>query len=159
MEAPGRLAKLAMEDATANGRQGRGSILLFASGNGGIYKDWCSFDGYANSIHTITVGAVDYVGKLPSYGELCPAQLVAAYTGGTTLNTKTGSQMNIVSYINTALFGSTDRLFIQPTTDIRLNCDNKHPCCTREHTGTSAATPFVSAIIALLLSQRYLKPM
>ena len=29
---------------------------MVASGNGGKVKDNCNFDGYANSIYTITIG-------------------------------------------------------------------------------------------------------
>ena len=29
---------------------------MFASGNGGLVNDNCNFDGYANSIYTLTVG-------------------------------------------------------------------------------------------------------
>ena len=38
------------------GRGGLGSIYVVASGNGGSYKDNCNFDGYANSIFTVTIG-------------------------------------------------------------------------------------------------------
>ena len=38
------------------GRNGYGSIFVVASGNGGTAHDNCNFDGYANSIYTITIG-------------------------------------------------------------------------------------------------------
>lgn len=38
------------------GRKGYGSIFVVASGNGGQFKDNCNFDGYANSIYTVTIG-------------------------------------------------------------------------------------------------------
>ena len=38
------------------GRGGYGSIFVVASGNGGSNYDNCNFDGYANSIYTITIG-------------------------------------------------------------------------------------------------------
>lgn len=38
------------------GRHGYGSIFVVASGNGGHFKDNCNFDGYANSIYTVTIG-------------------------------------------------------------------------------------------------------
>ena len=38
------------------GRRGYGSIFVVASGNGGHFKDNCNFDGYANSIYTVTIG-------------------------------------------------------------------------------------------------------
>lgn len=39
------------------GRHGFGSIFVVASGNGGQNNDNCNYDGYANSIYTITIGA------------------------------------------------------------------------------------------------------
>ena len=44
---------------TSEGRYGYGSIYVFASGNGGLMNDNCNFDGYANSIYTLTVGTYD----------------------------------------------------------------------------------------------------
>ncbi len=41
------------------GRYGYGNIYVFASGNGGQRNDNCNFDGYANSIYTLTVGKED----------------------------------------------------------------------------------------------------
>ena len=52
------LAKAARE-----GRCGLGSIYVVASGNGGK-KDNCNFDGYANSIYTVTIGVLLHVCKL-----------------------------------------------------------------------------------------------
>lgn len=46
----------ALELGTRHGRYGYGSIFVFASGNGGLVNDNCNFDGYANSIYTLTVG-------------------------------------------------------------------------------------------------------
>lgn len=46
----------ALELGTSFGRYGYGSIFVFASGNGGLVNDNCNFDGYANSIYTLTVG-------------------------------------------------------------------------------------------------------
>lgn len=47
-----------MELAIRKGRYGYGNVFVFASGNGGINDDNCNFDGYANSIYTITIGRV-----------------------------------------------------------------------------------------------------
>lgn len=38
------------------GRRGYGSIYVLASGNGGHEGDNCNYDGYANSIYTVTIG-------------------------------------------------------------------------------------------------------
>jgi kexin len=82
MDAPGILIKRAMLNAVQNGRQGLGSIYVFASGNGAANEDNCNFDGYTNSIYSITVGAIDRKGLHPYYSEHCSAQLVVTYSSG-----------------------------------------------------------------------------
>ncbi|MCJ1301117.1 pheromone processing endoprotease [Hypocenomyce scalaris] len=82
MDAPGILIKRAMLNAVQNGRQGKGSIYVFAAGNGAAHQDNCNFDGYTNSIYSITVGAIDRKGLHPYYSEKCSAQLVVTYSSG-----------------------------------------------------------------------------
>ena len=82
MDAPGMLIKKAMLNAVQNGRGGLGSIYVFASGNGAANEDNCNFDGYTNSIYSITVGAIDRKGLHPYYSEKCSAQLVVTYSSG-----------------------------------------------------------------------------
>ena len=38
------------------GRNGRGALILVASGNGAGAGDSCAFDGYATSVYTFTIG-------------------------------------------------------------------------------------------------------
>jgi kexin len=82
MDAPGILIKKAMVNAVQNGRDGKGSIYVFASGNGAASDDNCNFDGYTNSIYSITVGAVDRKGLHPYYSESCSANMVVTYSSG-----------------------------------------------------------------------------
>ncbi|PKY07470.1 subtilisin-like pro protein convertase [Aspergillus campestris IBT 28561] len=82
MEAPGVLIKKAMVNGVQKGRAGKGSIFVFAAGNGAGYGDNCNFDGYTNSIYSITVGAIDREGKHGTYSESCSAQLVVTYSSG-----------------------------------------------------------------------------
>lgn len=82
MEAPGVLIRRAMLQGVQKGRGGLGSIYVFASGNGAASDDNCNFDGYTNSIYSITVGAVDRAGQHPYYSEHCSAQLVVTYSSG-----------------------------------------------------------------------------
>jgi kexin len=84
MEAPGILIKRAMLKAVQEGRGGKGSIYVFAAGNGAAVEDNCNFDGYTNSILSITVGAIDKTDGHPYYSEKCSAQLVVTYSSGTT---------------------------------------------------------------------------
>ncbi|MCJ1291355.1 pheromone processing endoprotease [Xylographa carneopallida] len=82
MDAPGTLIKRAMVNGIQNGRGGKGSIFVFAAGNGAAADDNCNFDGYTNSIYSITVGAIDRKGLHPYYSEKCSAQLVVTYSSG-----------------------------------------------------------------------------
>ena len=82
MEAPGYLIQRAMVNGIENGRGGKGSIFVFASGNGAASGDQCNFDGYTNSIYSVTVAAVDYKGLHPTYSESCAANMIVAYSSG-----------------------------------------------------------------------------
>ncbi|KAI9366796.1 peptidase S8/S53 domain-containing protein [Zopfochytrium polystomum] len=82
LEAPGPLTSAALEAGVSHGRQGLGAIYVFASGNGGVNGDNCNFDGYANSVYTITIGAVTAEGKMPHFGEPCAASLGVSFSGG-----------------------------------------------------------------------------
>ena len=82
MDAPGILIERAMVNAVQNGRGGKGNIFVFAAGNGAGAGDNCNFDGYTNSIYSITVGAIDRKGMHPYYSEKCSAQLVVTYSSG-----------------------------------------------------------------------------
>lgn len=82
MDEPGILIKRAMLNGIQKGRGGKGAVYVFAAGNGAQYGDNCNFDGYTNSIYSITVGAIDRQGKHPTYSESCSAQLVVAYSSG-----------------------------------------------------------------------------
>lgn len=82
MDAPGLLIRKAMVNAVQNGRQGRGNIYVFAAGNGNGAGDNCNFDGYTNSIYTITIGGIDRKGLHPYYSEHCSAQLAVTYSSG-----------------------------------------------------------------------------
>jgi len=123
VEGPGFVAQEALKLAVSRGRFGYGNVFVFASGNGGSI-DNCNYDGYANSVYTITVGAVDERNKMPYYAELCPAMLAVTYSNG-------NRDRNIV------------------TTDA-----SSHHGCTTSFSGTSAAAPIASGMIALMLQVR-----
>lgn len=82
MEAPGYLVEKAVVNGINNGRGGKGSVFVFASGNGAGWGDQCNFDGYTNSIYSITVAAIDYQDLHPPYSEACAANMVVAYSSG-----------------------------------------------------------------------------
>jgi kexin len=82
MEGPSVLIERAIVQGVQKGRNGLGSVFVFAAGNGANYDDNCNFDGYTNSIYSITVGAIDRAGEHPYYSESCSAQLVVTYSSG-----------------------------------------------------------------------------
>lgn len=82
LSGPEIIVKKAMLRGIQEGREGKGAIYVFASGNGGRFSDSCNFDGYTNSIYTITVGAIDHKGMHPLYSEACSAVMVVTYSSG-----------------------------------------------------------------------------
>ncbi|GLB34763.1 putative kex protein [Lyophyllum shimeji] len=82
MGSPSYLIKKSVVNGINNGRGGKGSIFVFASGNGGGHEDQCNYDGYTNSIYSVTVSALDYTGQHPYYSEACAANMIAAYSSG-----------------------------------------------------------------------------
>ncbi|KAL6715845.1 pheromone processing endoprotease [Lecanora helva] len=82
MDAPGILIRKAVVNAIQNGRQKKGNIYVFAAGNGRNAGDNCNFDGYTNSIYSITIGGIDRKGKQTYYSEHCSAQLAVTYSSG-----------------------------------------------------------------------------
>lgn len=79
------------------GRHGKGSIFVFAAGNGGLAGDNCAFNGYANSIHTIAISGVNWDGRVPDYSEKCSA--IMAVTYGQNVLTYGNVKAPIVSYL------------------------------------------------------------
>ena len=64
------------------GRQGLGSIFVWAAGNGGRYGDSCNCDGYAVSPYTISVGSASERDDMPWYAEVCSSTLASTYSSG-----------------------------------------------------------------------------
>ncbi|XP_068190180.1 proprotein convertase subtilisin/kexin type 5 [Antennarius striatus] len=80
VEGPGTLARLALRSGIKTGRRGRGSIFVWASGNGGQRGDHCSCDGYGSSIYTISISSGALRGGQQGHLERCAATLAAALT-------------------------------------------------------------------------------
>ncbi|KAM6033397.1 neuroendocrine convertase 1 [Chlamydotis macqueenii] len=82
VEGPGRLAQKAFEYGIKEGRNGKGSIFVWASGNGGRQGDNCDCDGYTDSIYTISISSASQQGLSPWYAEKCSSTLATAYSSG-----------------------------------------------------------------------------
>uniref|UniRef100_A0A8C9V0U4 Proprotein convertase subtilisin/kexin type 5b n=1 Tax=Scleropages formosus TaxID=113540 RepID=A0A8C9V0U4_SCLFO len=102
VDGPASLARQAFENGIRMGRKGRGSIFVWASGNGGRSRDHCSCDGYTNSIYTISISSTAESGKKPWYLEECASTLTTTYSSGE----------------------NYDRKII--TTDLRQRCTDSH---------------------------------
>lgn len=79
---PSMLVRKAFIKGVQDGRQRKGAVYVFASGNGADNYDQCNFDGYTNSIYTFTVGAIDHKNLIPNYAEACSAVMVVTYSSG-----------------------------------------------------------------------------
>ena len=82
VDGPRELAQRAFLNGTLAGRNGLGSIYVWAAGNGGRYEDSCNCDGYALSPLTISVGSASERDERPWYLEQCSSTLVSTYSSG-----------------------------------------------------------------------------
>ncbi len=167
LEAPDKLTLSALKYAADFGRNGRGTIITFAGGNGrapdldrngnlaladdGLPimagSDNSNYDGYANSIYTIAVGAVSSTGSQSDYSESGANLVVSAPS-----NTTDGTGLGIMTTDNKGGFGynpgfsGNGSLSTEP--DFRGSGD-----FSRWFGGTSSATPAVSGVVALMLEK------
>ncbi|XP_028043564.1 furin-like protease 1 isoform X1 [Bombyx mandarina] len=82
VDGPGLLATRAFIEGVTKGRNGKGSIFVWASGNGGKEHDNCNCDGYTNSIWTLSISSATERGDVPWYSEKCSSTLAATYSSG-----------------------------------------------------------------------------
>ncbi|XP_039494210.1 furin-like protease 1, isoforms 1/1-X/2 isoform X2 [Drosophila santomea] len=82
VDGPGELASRAFIEGTTKGRGGKGSIFIWASGNGGREQDNCNCDGYTNSIWTLSISSATEEGHVPWYSEKCSSTLATTYSSG-----------------------------------------------------------------------------
>ncbi|XP_075238399.1 furin-like protease kpc-1 isoform X1 [Lycorma delicatula] len=82
VDGPGELAMRAFIEGVTKGREGKGSIFVWASGNGGRDLDNCNCDGYTNSIWTLSISSATEKGQVPWYSEACSSTLATTYSSG-----------------------------------------------------------------------------
>ena len=82
VDGPGSLTVQSFTSGITDGRDGRGSIFVWASGNGGVSFDNCNCDGYTNSIWTLSIGSTSENGNKPWYAEECSSTLAVTYSSG-----------------------------------------------------------------------------
>ncbi|XP_015840650.2 furin-like protease 1, isoforms 1/1-X/2 isoform X1 [Tribolium castaneum] len=82
VDGPGELATRAFIEGVTKGRNGKGSIFVWASGNGGRDHDNCNCDGYTNSIYSLSISSATEHGHVPWYSEACSSTLASTYSSG-----------------------------------------------------------------------------
>uniref|UniRef100_A0A4W6EFU2 Furin (paired basic amino acid cleaving enzyme) b n=1 Tax=Lates calcarifer TaxID=8187 RepID=A0A4W6EFU2_LATCA len=82
LDGPAKLAKEAFLQGITRGRNGLGSIFVWASGNGGREQDSCNCDGYTNSIYTLSISSTTQSGNVPWYSEPCSSTLASTFSSG-----------------------------------------------------------------------------
>ncbi|WP_083883620.1 S8 family serine peptidase [Spirulina subsalsa] len=80
--APDPLTQMVLYNGINQGRNGLGSIFVWAGGNGGQQDDGVNFDGYANSRYVIPVAAITREGVQAVYSESGAPLLISAYSSG-----------------------------------------------------------------------------
>uniref|UniRef100_A0A8B9MEN2 Neuroendocrine convertase 2 n=1 Tax=Accipiter nisus TaxID=211598 RepID=A0A8B9MEN2_9AVES len=81
VDGPRELTLQAMADGVNKGRGGKGSIYVWASGDGGSYDD-CNCDGYASSMWTISINSAINDGRTALYDESCSSTLASTFSNG-----------------------------------------------------------------------------
>ncbi|MFN0126022.1 MAG: S8 family serine peptidase [Verrucomicrobiales bacterium] len=135
LSGPGPLARQALATAAREGRNGRGTIFVWAVGNGGAMGEDANSDGYANNPHVIAVGAIDALGRVPAYSEGGACLAVVAPSG-------TEAALPLVTTDRPGRLG-----FNPPNSGTDLP-DHAY---TEGFSGTSAAAPQVAGVVALML--------
>ncbi|KAI6241195.1 Convertase P-domain protein [Aphelenchoides fujianensis] len=79
-DGPGALAQEAFYRGIKQGRNGKGNIFVWASGNGGSRQDSCSADGYTTSIYTLSISSATFDNRRPWYLEECPSTIATTYS-------------------------------------------------------------------------------
>lgn len=79
VDGPRKATLEAMAKGVNLGRNGKGSIYIWASGDGGALDD-CNCDGYASSIWTISINAVGIDGSVAVYDESCASTLATTFS-------------------------------------------------------------------------------
>ena len=129
------LAQAALATGTQTGRGGRGTLYVFAAGNGLENNDDANHNAFAASIYTISVAAINDLGLQTFYST--PGACVALSAPSVDLNRP--------GIATTDLIGTSGYNPYQTASDLP-NQDY-----TEYFGGTSASAPMVSGVIALML--------
>eukprot|EP00008_Paramoeba_atlantica_P007374 CAMPEP_0201475270 /NCGR_PEP_ID=MMETSP0151_2-20130828/719_1 /ASSEMBLY_ACC=CAM_ASM_000257 /TAXON_ID=200890 /ORGANISM="Paramoeba atlantica, Strain 621/1 / CCAP 1560/9" /LENGTH=573 /DNA_ID=CAMNT_0047855315 /DNA_START=74 /DNA_END=1795 /DNA_ORIENTATION=- len=123
LEGPGVLLNDVFTDTIQNGRDGKGTLYVWAGGNGRNKGDNGNYDGYNNRPYTLSIGSYDYSGHVAYYSESCSCLFAASPSSGTS-----GPKI------------------------ITTSVSTRDNYCTTSFGGTSASAPMVSGIMCLVLN-------
>ena len=159
---------------TVQGRQGKGSIYVWASGNGGEYNDSCATDGYSSSIYTISIGSAAGDGTQSYYDEECSGKMAVAFVDNPYGDMRHVVRCSLQCNIFISIRIPCDKLWVQTYSkfgawyDIFWVCETfvldifpiqttttLNGSCVNNFSGTSAACPLASGAIALALEVKW----
>jgi subtilisin family serine protease len=155
----GPLALTAIRNSVFFGRGGLGTIHVFASGNDGGTGTQANYDGMTNSRYVIAVGGVDHTGSATggtfglntAYPEGGSNVLIVAPTGSVELSIIRDSGLGSGIW-TTDLPGNLGYNLSADQNGIEVDNDYFDDTnYTSRFSGTSAAAPIVTGVIALML--------
>jgi len=112
-----------LADAITNGRNGLGTVFVWAGGNGGTGVDRVDYDPYASNRYVLAIGAIDSADRRSLYSEPGSSLLAVAQ-----------SDYDLNSFSDNAIFTTS-------------SIDGY----TTSFGGTSASSPLAAGIVALIL--------
>jgi len=138
--------KQAIQLATEQGRNGLGSLVIFAAGNSGLFSDSSNYDEFTNDPHVIAVASVDDRGRPTGFSEPGANVLVAGFSGDSILVPRGPRRPAEQVRLSAGIF----------TTDLQGprgydTAEDPDQDFTQFFEGTSAAAPMVSGVAALML--------
>ncbi len=136
LEGPGPLATAALAESVRSGRGGKGTIFVWAAGNGLDVHDNANYDGYANSIYTIAVGSISDQGQQTDFSE--PGACVVLVTPSGSFGRPSITTTDLQGAIGVNKTGLPD--------------DYADLDYTSTFVGTSASTAIAAGGIALILN-------
>ncbi len=126
--------RLAIEYAATKGRNGKGCVVLFAAGNG---REDTKYDGYASCAHVIAIAASNDRNKRSVYSDYGDAVWCCFPSGD-----KGASQFDQLAPLTSGIY----------TTDRQGGVGYSSLDYTDTFSGTSASTPGIAGVCALVLS-------
>lgn len=131
-------------DAVDRGRQGRGVVIVRSAGNGRLDLNDLNDDGFGQDPRAIAVGAVRLNGRATSFSTPGAPVLVAAFSGDDGVSTSNNSTTNYARVATTDRQGGYGYNVSGPEPDYGFQ--------TTGFTGTSASSPQVAGLCALILA-------